>query len=281
RNPSTYYEELPGAGEYTGPGYYESLTELGNVYDPGCWTPQTSGSLRADHLGLGATLKIGEPEYDNFNSSGIRAQDLLDIFVLDYPNPEAAELADPSYAAAFNPIFPSGEWRTSRKGRININTATPEALRALVAGLRVRNPSGAPGEEWLYPRATERIGDEFANALISHRPFSSSILSSTSFAQSFLNNPASTYESPSGILTSRTREAFIDSLTNLTTVTSRVFRVHLSTYVVDRKPQSTGSDFRQIVSRKARVYDLFLEPQYDDTGNVTGQKLIVFHEKDL
>ena len=281
REPAAYFEEIPDRNAYTGPGYYESLSELGNIYDPGCWNPRKHGSLSPGRQGLGATLKVGEPEYDNFDQPGTRATDLIELFVLDYPDAEVAELLDPGYVSQFSPVFPSRELRFSRKGRINVNTADREALRALVAGRRVDSiqVSGTNASVLtVHPARTERVGDIFADTLIDNRPYSSHILSSNDFLSAFLADPDNIYDET--VTLSRDREAIFDSLTNLTTVSSRTFRVHVSAFVVDNLVQPDDSIFRRLVSRKSRVYDVFLRPDYDAAGNVTGQSIQVFHELD-
>ena len=66
--------------------------------------------------GGGTTLRIGRAEHGRFTNNGLRASQLLDLFAVS-TNPAATVI-------------------TNRvPGRINLNTATPNVLRALAAGV--------------------------------------------------------------------------------------------------------------------------------------------------
>lgn len=110
-------------------GFFLSPTELGHIFDPAQWSQRpnqanapwqliTADSTANPHLGGGNTLRIGRPEHPRFNQPKTRASALLDIFFTNSPKAQTRE------------IF----------GQINLNTATPTALRAALAGKFLTDP---------------------------------------------------------------------------------------------------------------------------------------------
>jgi len=108
-----------------------TIGELGNVFDPiqaaDDLSAPTGGSPSGPYVAAGGrTLRIGQPEFtvngaNNWNTNGRRAIELLDIFTVNSTN--------------------SSGWPTS-VGQININTAPPEVLAAVLSGIRVSSDSG-------------------------------------------------------------------------------------------------------------------------------------------
>jgi len=104
-------------------GNYSQITELGNIYDPAQWRysgyPSNSipanGAIPDSAFGGGFSLRIGRPEHPLFTNDGRRASQLLDIL-------------------AAGPTVGNGTVINPVAGRININTASTNALRALAAG---------------------------------------------------------------------------------------------------------------------------------------------------
>ncbi|MEO0454115.1 MAG: hypothetical protein AAFY98_08260 [Verrucomicrobiota bacterium] len=107
------------------PGF-ETSAELGHIYDPGQWRQYSGTNLSAakaawrditnstaadNRYGGGFTLKIGSPEFTRFDQDGTRATELLALFTSDTTENET--------------------------GKVNINTASREVLRALAAGIRL------------------------------------------------------------------------------------------------------------------------------------------------
>jgi hypothetical protein len=126
-------------------GRYDSLCELGNIYDPAQWSDVHSrNSIGSPRAGGGFTLAIGRPEFLAFDTEGLRAAQLLDLFSVSPREP----LPDPH----------------ARK--ININTAPREVLRCLIAGVSLDADPMAPTAA---PRFYKSLGDIFADAVIAHR----------------------------------------------------------------------------------------------------------------
>ncbi len=129
-------------------GRYDSLCELGNIYDPAQWSDVHSrNSTASPRAGGGFSLAIGRPEFLAFDTEGQRAAQLIDLFSLSPENP---------------PSYPNAR-------RININTAPREVLRCLIAGVSLKADPLAPDAS---PRYDESIGDLFADCVISHRNIS-------------------------------------------------------------------------------------------------------------
>lgn len=125
-NPLHYVQKISDAGSYT------FITELANIFDPIRWSDtsnpfypddkaawmllRSDASVSTANAGCGRnTLRIGRFEHPRFNTNGLRAVQLLDIFG-----------AGPG---ASTPVA------NRVAGRININTAGTNALRALAAGV--------------------------------------------------------------------------------------------------------------------------------------------------
>jgi hypothetical protein len=126
-------------------GRYESLCELGNIFDPAQWSDvHLRDSIASRRAGGGFSLAIGRPEFLVFDTEGQRAAQLLDLFSLTPETP-------PSHPHA---------------RRININTAPREVLRCLMAGISLNADPMAPN---VAPRYVESIGDLFADRVIAHR----------------------------------------------------------------------------------------------------------------
>jgi hypothetical protein len=174
------------------PGGLASICDLGSVFDPiqwaevtanlaynndpspgGTWTNLTSTAVPSSTNAGGTTLRIGRPEWRRFAFSGAGGRPtnisescvgLLEIFAAGPTN----------NGAIVNPI----------QGRINLNTASPQALAVLAAGVNhVRDPSLVEiqggtqittGTNFYVPN--HKVND-FANAVASYRsqrPFYSS-----------------------------------------------------------------------------------------------------------
>lgn len=187
-------------------GRFESVTELGHIFDPIMWDPnggpdefneatyadyanvRTQGRASASHrYGGGHTLRIGRAEHDRFRADysafptpgrpanrSLSATTLLDLFHCGIPHStdEAQRLGD------FVRI----------DGHVNLNTATRDTLRTLVAGrlvmdpqLKLRSQDGAPNTPVELQPATSRealAGDSgtaqadlLAELIIRNRPY--------------------------------------------------------------------------------------------------------------
>lgn len=139
-------------------GSFSSILELGNIYDPfqwadtaappdgvtgadqpGVWTNLTANATSDARFGGRNTLRIGRWEFSKFTNDGMRASQLLDIF--------AVGPAEPGDMPGNPPV------RNHITGRININTATTNVLRALAAGVaHVTDPALQPdGVDFFVP----------------------------------------------------------------------------------------------------------------------------------
>ncbi|MFD2255414.1 hypothetical protein ACFSSA_01885 [Luteolibacter algae] len=123
-------------------GRYDSVAELGNIFDPAQWSDVEDPDLKQAEkkAGGGQTLAIGRPEFAAFDQDGWRAAQLLDIFSVTHP---------------------SGD----RHFPVNINTAPREVLRALVSGVLEADPANPDLEA---PSDIE-TGDVFADYVIAQR----------------------------------------------------------------------------------------------------------------
>ena len=132
-------------------GRLQSVTELGHVFDPMMWDPNAGtefdepnyrgfANLRAgnavrssDKFGGGNTLRIGRAEHERFRpdysafpaagrpaTRGLSAATLLDLFHTGIPNSVDVARRNGDLVRI--------------DGHLNLNTATREALRAMVAG---------------------------------------------------------------------------------------------------------------------------------------------------
>jgi hypothetical protein len=113
-------------------GRFFSAAELGRVWDPVMWDnglPTGAGkpwpdvkksSKPSGDYGGGNTLRIGRPEHPRFDAPALRAVRLLDLFHAGRPRSDEAALRE-------GPLV-------KVEGRVNLNTAHFDALRALAAG---------------------------------------------------------------------------------------------------------------------------------------------------
>ncbi|MBJ7391788.1 MAG: hypothetical protein JHC85_09485 [Chthoniobacterales bacterium] len=138
-------------------GSYTNILELGNIYDPmqwgdstalppgvsgqpGMWTNLTTAAAPNARFGGRNTLRIGRWEFTKFTNNGTRASQLLDIFAVGPAGGSGAVL---------NPV----------RGRININTASTNVLRALAAGVaHASDPALLPGGTNFYATNTAVSG---------------------------------------------------------------------------------------------------------------------------
>jgi hypothetical protein len=264
---------------YDGPGYYESLGELGHIFDPGVWVNAAttgSSSISASFQGGGRTLAIGTPEHRHLDTDGVRASHLLHIFSLDKERP--------------------------RKGLININSVSHEVARTLVAGLELDDDpaiiTNQPGSKLFPPSASPtNAGSAFADLVAGKPAVHAPVFSTESDLQSleisankpFFGNPEAwpTTQSPRPKRTNELtgaqaqpssmddagREELFRKVLPFVTFTSRTFRMYLTAQVLDK----SGAP----VATKSRVYHIFLNPVRDGAGKVIKQNYEVFYAKDL
>jgi Tfp pilus assembly protein PilX len=194
-----------------------SLGELGHIFDPAQAADDLSAPVSSDPpfnnkiSGGGRTLRIGQPEFrsvtaDSWDTKGRRAIELLDLFTVNSTNS-------------------SSEGFPVAVGRINPNTAAPEALAAVLSGIQVTSDRGIPGSSFKDTAA-------LAANIVSNRPYS--VLSDlqkivTDFA--IAANYAPTFATSAGGGTTnlaamdRVREEAFGKLVQHLTVQSRTYRI--------------------------------------------------------
>jgi hypothetical protein len=194
-----------------------SLGEFGHIFDPAQAADDLSAPTSSEPpfnnkiSGGGRTLRIGQPEFrsdtvNSWDTNGRRAIELLDLFTVNSTNSSSGG-------------FPAAV------GRINPNTAAPEALAAVLSGLQVTSDRGIPGSSFKDTAA-------LAANIISNRPYS--VLSdlhkvTTDFATAA--NYAPTFAPSIGGGTTnlaamdRVREEAFGKLVQHLTVQSRTYRV--------------------------------------------------------
>ena len=303
-------------------GRYFSETELGNIYDPLMWRYRSNPSqtqeiwlhdsanptrnynvpeveeaaLKATVVGGGNTLRIGRPEHAKFDEPGERAADLLDLFYCG------------------EPFSSDDEDLTGQKrriaGQVNLNTASREVLRALVAGILVADTElGSQSSSFdtsraFAPRVSDRYeeiaatdgfeeegqgasldeGGDIADAIIAGRPFvSRSQLASLRYPDTVSNSELAgrkvfgnklNHEPETRLQWSdRASEEVFARLYNSTTVRSRNFRVH----VIGQALEQTPSGNLRIKATRKKSFRVFANPgdQQSESGEFDSEQLTI------
>jgi len=232
-------------------GSYNSLGEIGNIFDPAQLTNVNSSTpVGNPNAGGGFTLAIGRPEFGAFDKDGQRSAQLLDLFSIR-PDPSASVVV----------------------GRpININTAPREVLRALVAGV-VNN--GDPATPAVVPPTNTDIADVFADFVISQRTVyplrGNSDLNNIRKNPNTIRNPQAPADTP--FFGSRDaykpgtapptswddagREELLRRTLNLVNFTSKTFRIVVAGEARDQSGE--------VIGRATREYHYSVEPRRNST----------------
>jgi hypothetical protein len=252
-------EQKPPAKVNPSVGRIENVTALGNVFDPmqwaevasqrfpvekpgpafdGNWTNVTTTAQPSSFFSGGSTLRIGRPELSRFDNDGARASQLLDLFS----------------AGSTVPLV--------TQGRININTAGTNALRALAAGVfHIADPvvagSTGTGSGFVVPMTAVNA---FVDSVISARsakPFYSS--SQLANLAVFGNRSTSGITAGNDAVT----EEWFSRVFPLATVRSRNFLVHVvAETFFPGKTDRRISDFRA-------CFQVYMKPERDTGGRIT------------
>lgn len=240
-------------------GSFTNIGELGHIYDPSQWTnvnsPSSAGNSTA---GGGYTLAIGRPEFGRFDSQGLRAAQLADLFYIPLPTPTTSTTTD------------------TNPRRININTAPREVLRTLVAGITLNED---PAQAAFVPPQRNIVGDIFADCVINTRNVAPlrSLSDLTLIRQDpTLNrnyttpNAASepffggrslyTTNRPPDSWDDAGREELFRKVNNLVTFQGKSFRIVVSGEALDRSGNLLGRTNREI--------HVLFEPERDATGTL-------------
>lgn len=248
-------------------GVFSNVTELGNVFDPALWSaaPLTTNGIPASasastnagggYLG-GASLRIGRPEHPKFAALGSSASQLLDIFSIDGDTTSARVKPTP----ANQPL--------------NVNSAGTNALRSLIAGIRLERDLAAGTV--IPPTNSQAVGQWFANAVISRRqngPFLSvkDLSLMTNSNGNVFGNPAQwTTGAPASTFKDVGLEELFAKVFNLASVNSRVFRIVVVGQVVNDKGKVLGTATRE--------FHIAFQPQRDGNGTIINQIPQTFYE---
>lgn len=247
-------------------GRYDSLAELGNVFDPAQWEKiEDSAAYNSQkNAGGGVSLAIGRPELPPFDKDGLRAAQLLDIFSLSPATGAAPKLGEP----------------------VNINTAPREVLRTLLGGLTL---SADPANPAIVPPRENQCGDLFADNVIARRakfPLRSfsdlTLIGKTQPPATneirFFGNPASY---PAGVMPGATwddagREELFRKVGGLVKFQSKTFRIVVAGETLDTQGRT--------IARSACEYHYRVEPQRDANGMPLPASSVTFtklYEKNL
>jgi hypothetical protein len=236
-------------------GSWTNILELGHIFDPMAWNaPVGSGAVTTNGMpaagnasttvtfGGGNTLRIGRAEHPRFTNDGLRASQLLDLFAVGGPK--------------------VGTTVVSRMpGRININTASTNVLRALAAGVQHANePSLRPANLIVPVAAVSNFVTSVTNFRESKPFFATSQLNliSTNMtnAASWANGTVFGRTNLLGVTAwgDRSAEEWFSRIYPLSTVRSRNFVV----YVVGQSVASNTPTVPQSVAKKA--FQIYVDP---------------------
>ncbi len=293
-------------------GRFYSVAELGRTYDPVMWRVRAattaansnaagnpwgdvlaSSTSSTDHGG-GNTLRIGRPEHPRFDVAGQRASQLLDLFHTGLSRSDD----EGEREGLLEEI----------KGHVNLNTASREALRMLIAGRLRQDPeirnflgdthtqgtSRFPAVEAVSPEPDHTlVADRIADAIIRSRPYAGTgELANTRefdgavFTPVFGNPGLFPEYSGSGYpklqWTDSAAEEIFAQTHAASTVRSRNFRVWIIGQVVG--PTAAMTDRTEVLSEVRRVFTVFADPgerNADGSIDPTKVRLKVIHENDF
>jgi hypothetical protein len=260
----------PGRANPNTNGRIDRITDLADVFDPlqwaetsqstwtnepGSWTNLTATATPNTAYGGGHTLRVGRPEFTRFTNAGQRSAQLVDIFA-------SSTATNTNSGALLNRV----------PGRININTAGTNALRALAAGVfHTNDPLVTSGSgtntNFVVPVAAVGAFLSGVTNARAQRPF---------FSPAELNMITNT--SPGvwpaiAVFGNRTLEGITagnDAVTEewfarvypLATVRSRNFLVHVV-------GQSLQTNDLKVLSSVRQMSQIYLEPMRDGGGRTT------------
>lgn len=299
-------------------GRFYSVAELGRVFDPVMWQPAyadlpgSSGSGRRDtgtllassprmptsrntwpevtlasvssgDYGGGNTLRIGRAEHQRFLNEEQHAARLLDLFHAGKSTAESEEDREGNVVMI--------------DGQVNLNTASKDAIRALVAGTLKQDPNigrvlstSHSNMPWMSPRtaqtevgtpAREQAADVIAEALIAERPFASAY--DLAVVEDDRERPIWGNEELFDLgsklrWTDAAAEELFARLWESSTVRSRNFRV----WVIGQSiapTDATGSAWRDnptVLAESRKVFSLFADPgERDSEGRIEGDRVDV------
>ena len=257
-------------------GAYRRITELGNLYDPAQWnySGYPSNSIPADTVtdaadssyGGGISLRIGKAEHPKFTNDGTRASQLLDLFAAGPPS------------TAGGRVRPLTSVTNRVAGKINLNTATTNTLRALAAGVYHTNDSFMlpDGANFVVPAGGVDAFITGVTNFRSQRPFlSTSQLNDIATSTNSSAYPESavfgnrTFGTSNNFVTywnDAAAEEWFAKVYPLATVRSRNFLVHV---IGQSMSTNTNSRSRPLATTR-QLYQVYMEPvRATNTGLTT------------
>ena len=311
-------------------GMFYSVTELGHIFDPIMWAPYGSepndlagsGSVPApqyrDYADIragtstpssrfcgGNTLRIGRPEHSRFrpiygmasapgSPSNRRycAATLLDLFHCGIPMPDGQYPSESPERAAARMLKEKNGNVVRIDGHINVNTASYDALRAVIVGtlqtdpLVVANATTLGKLHGASPAFPEYAG-YLATRIMSNRPY----ISPSELPERVVEVNPNPTQPNSAILGATTRssdqavapgwndsaaEEIFARIFNSSTVRSRNFRIVVTGQTV-RTRRSGETD---VLANRSRMYHVFVKPVRDiNTGAIVSQKVEITYAR--
>jgi hypothetical protein len=255
-------------------GSWTNVLELGNIFDPMAWGAPVGSSAITQTMaaagnasttvtfGGGNTLRIGRFEHPRFTNDGLRASQLLDIFAV---GPKVGDVV-------VNRI----------PGRINLNTATTNALRALAAGVRHSVDRSMLPADLDVPAAAVSAFVTGVTNFRSQRPFYS-----TSQLNMLSTNDAGSVTWADGAVFGRANllgvtawgdraaEEWFSRIYHLSTVRSRNFLVH----VVGQSLQT--NNVNNVLSTSRQVFQVYVQPLRGSDGLTTNNTVRKINQWEL
>ncbi|MCW0217330.1 MAG: hypothetical protein OJI67_03310, partial [Prosthecobacter sp.] len=159
-------------------------------------------------------------------------------------------------------------------GQVNINTATRDVLRAVIAGGVVTDP--------LVTNATfsPTVANDIAVNIINNRPYISPSQIAEKVPTSGTTKEIQTSFGTGTEWNDSMMEEVFARIYNSSTVRSRHFRVFVTGQAI-RPKRSQASDL-DVLSTRSRVFHVFVRPLRDPTtGLINDQRIEITYEQDL
>jgi hypothetical protein len=260
--------------KFNNSGFYSNICELGNIFDPMQWVVNgvngvahiTSTNNASINAGGGQSLRIGRAEHPRFAIStnsppsftnGMRASQLLDIFDVGPAN--------------------SSSVSNVPAGRININTASTNVLRALAAGVfNSTDPALTPGGT-NFVVSTNAV-NTFISSVTNYRarqpflaPSQLTLLATNTNLSDWPTNAVFGSKTLTGVTewSDAAAEEWFSKIYPLSTVRSRNFLV----YVVGQSI-TTNSPVR-VESGATNVFQIYMEPMRNSNGMTTNNRPVI------
>jgi hypothetical protein len=267
-----YYSNAPI--RFNNSGDYTNICELGNIFDPLQWVVNgslgfgaiTNGATPSINAGGGQSLRIGRAEHPRFAlttnatpqlTNGLRASQLLDIF----------EVGPTNNSGVSN--VPAG--------RININTASTNVLRALAAGVFHSTDSALAPDGTNFVVPTNAV-NAFISSVTNYRarqpffaPSQLTLLATNTNLSQWPTNAVFGSKTLAGVTewSDAASEEWFSKIYPLSTIRSRNFLV----YVVGQSITTNAPS--RIESSATNVFQIYMEPIRNSSGVTTNSRPII------